>query len=116
MEITYREENGVKLPNLVMPQQPDVTLGRYAELRRQYLLKRRRVLYTNLLTTGKLTEHLAEIEQQAIKMVDRLTRQMAQAEGVTEQLKETDQMRWVGLMNNFRHSAEEQMLQDLIYD
>ena len=79
-------------------------------------VKRFRVLYTNLKTSGKLTEHLAEIEQTARKMVEQTVAQMAQAEGVTEELKATDPMRWTGLMNNLRHSAEELVLSDLIYN
>ena len=115
MEITYRMQDGFQVPNLLMPQTPEVHLGKYAELRRAYLKKRRRVLYTNLKTSGKLTEHLAEIEQTARKMVEQSVTQMAQAEGVTEELKEIDPLRWTGLMNNLRHSAEELALTDLIY-
>ncbi|WP_418246167.1 TnpV protein [Dysosmobacter sp.] len=115
MEITYRMQDGFQVPNLLMPQTPEVHLGKYAELRRAYLKKRRRVLYTNLKTSGKLTEHLAEIEQTARKMVEQTVAQMARAEGVTEALKATDPMRWTGLMNNLRHSAEELVLSDLIY-
>ena len=115
MEITYRMQDGYQVPNLLMPQMPEVHLGKYAELRRQYLMKRRRVLYTNLKTSGKLTEHLSEIEQITQKMVEQTVVQMARAEGVTEKLKATDPMRWTGLMNNLRHSAEELVLSDLIY-
>ena len=115
MEVTYRMQNGYQVPNLLMPQMPEVHLGKYAELRRAYLKKRRRVLYTNLKTSGKLTEHLAEIEQTARKMVEQTVAQMAKAEGVTEALKATDPLRWTGLMNNLRHSAEELVLSDLIY-
>ena len=115
MEVTYRMQNGYQVPNLLMPQTPEVHLGKYAELRREYLKKRRRVLYTNLKTSGKLTEHLAEIEQTARKMVEQTVARMAQAEGVTEELKAADPMKWVGLMNNFRSAAEEQILQKLIY-
>lgn len=115
MDMTYHEQDGFMIPDLVMPQQPEVHLGKYAELRRQYLKNHRPVVYANLLTTFKLTEHLAEIEEQALETVNRLTEQMAKAEGVTEELKSKDQMRWVGLMNNFKHSAEEMVLHDLIY-
>ena len=115
MEVTYRMQDGFQVPNLLMPQTPEVHLGKYAELRREYLKKRRRVLYTNLKTSGKLTEHLAEIEQTARKMVEQTVARMAQAEGVTEELKATDPLRWTGLMNNLRHSAEELALTDLIY-
>lgn len=115
MEITYRMQDGFQVPNLMMPSVPEVHLGKYAELRRAYLKKHRRVLYTNLKTSGKLTEHLAEIEQSAQKMVEQTVMQMAKTEGVTEELKATDPLRWTGLMNNLRHSAEELVLSDLIY-
>ena len=115
MEVTYRMQDGFQIPNLLMPQEPEVHLGKYAELRRQYLKKHRRVLYTNLKTSCRLTEHLAEIEQTAKAMVARSVKKMAEAEGLTEQMKEADPMRWTGLMNNLKHSAEEQVLSDLIY-
>ena len=115
MEVTYRMQNGYQVPNLLMPQMPEVHLGKYAELRREYLMKDRRVRYTNLKTSGALAEHLAEIEQTARKMVEQTVARMAQAEGVTEELKATDPLRWTGLMNNLRHCAEELVLTDLIY-
>ena len=115
MEVTYRMQDGFQIPNLLMPQEPEVHLGKYAELRRQYLKKHRRVLYTNLKTSCRLTEHLAEIEQTAKAMVGRSVQRMAETEGLTEQMKEADPMRWTGLMNNLKHTAEEQVLTDLIY-
>ena len=115
MEVTYRMQDGFQIPNLLLPQEPEVHLGKYAELRRQYLKKHRRVLYTNLKTSCRLTEHLAEIEQTAKAMVARSVQKMAEAEGRTEQMKEADPMRWTGLMNNLKHTAEEQVLNDLIY-
>ena len=98
-----------------VPQEPETHLGKFAELRRQYIKKHRRVLYTNLKTSGQLAAHLAEIETAAEKMVTRLVTQMAQNEGVTEELKAADPQRWTGLMNNLKHSAEETVLNDLIY-
>ena len=115
MEVTYRVQEGFRLPNLLLPKETEAHLGRYAELRRQYIKKHRRVLYTNLKTSGQLAAHLAEIETAAEKMVTRLAAQMAKAEGVTEELKAADPQRWTGLMNNLKHSAEEAVLSDLIY-
>ena len=115
MEVTYRMQEGFRLPNLLLPQEAEVHLGKYAELRRQYIKKHRRVLYTNLKTSGQLAAHLAEIETAAEKMVTRLVAQMAQNEGVTEELKAADPMKWVGLMNNLRNAAEETVLAELIY-
>ena len=116
METTYTARNGFQIPDLLMPQQSEAHLGKYAELRRQYLMKHRRVLYTNLKTSCKLTEHLAEIEEQARAMVEQTVAQMAKAEGVTEEMKARDPMRWTGLMNNLKHVAEELALNDLIYN
>ena len=115
MEVTYRMQNGYQVPNLLMPQTPEVHLGKYAELRRQYIKKHRRVLYTNLKTSGQLAAHLAEIEETAQRMVTQAVAQMAKTEGVTEELKARDPMKWVQLMNNLRNAAEETILTELIY-
>mgnify|MGYP002330115148 CR=1 FL=1 len=114
MEVTYRVQEGYRLPNLLLPQEPETHLGKYAELRRQYIKKHRRVLYTNLKTSGQLAAHLAEIETAAEKMVTRLVAQMAQNEGVTEELKARDPMTWVGLMNTCKAQAEEILMAELI--
>ena len=115
MEVTYRVQEGYRLPNLLMPQEPETHLGKYAELRRQYLKEHRRVLYTNLKTNGQLATHLAEVEETAQRMVTQAVAQMAKAEGVTEELKAADPQHWTGLMNSLKHSAEEMVLSDLIY-
>ena len=114
-QITYTKQGDYWLPNLLPPQEPQIPLGKYALMRRRFLQQSRKVTYTNLLTTGQLHTHLMEIEQTARSRVESIVSQMAQAEGVTEELKATDQMKWVGLMNNFRSAAEEQILQELIY-
>lgn len=115
MELTYTMQGDYRLPNLLPPQEPEIHLGKYALLRRKYLKENRRVTYTNLLTSGKLNAHLMEVEQTALSRLEQMTSEMAKAEGVTESLKATDQMKWVGLMNNIRHSAEEVILTELIY-
>ena len=115
MEVTYRVQEGFRLPNLLMPQERETHLGKYAELRRQYLMQHRRVLYTNLKTSGQLATHLAEIEETAQRMVTQTVARMAKAEGVTEELKAADPQHWTGLMNSLKHSAEEMVLSDLIY-
>ena len=114
-ELTYTMQGEYRLPNLLPPQEPEVTLGKYGLMRRRYLRQHRRVTYTNLLTSGKLTEHLLEIEQMARSRMEQITAQMAKVEGVTEDLKATDQMKWVGLMNSIRQAAEETVLTELIY-
>ena len=94
MEVTYRVQEGFRLPNPMMPQEQEIHLGKYAELRRQYLMQHRRVLYTNLKTSGQLAAHLAEIEETAQRMVTRAVAQMARAEDVAEELKAADSRRW----------------------
>ena len=115
MELTYRTEGDYRVPNLTVPEESPVVLGKYALLRKKYLKQYRRVLYLNLLTAGTLNEHLTEIEQTATSRIEQLATQMAAAQGVMEKLKAENQMQWVGLMNNIRHSAEELVLSDLIY-
>ena len=115
MNITYTMQDGYNMPDLRMADEPEVTLGKYAGMRRRYLESHRRVLFTNLLTSGKLIAHLAEIEQTAKERVERIVSQMAQTEGVNEELKAKDPMKWTGLMNNLIHSAEEIVLNELIY-
>ena len=115
MEVTYRVQEGFRLPNLLMPQEQETHLGKYAELRRQYLMQHRRVLYTNLKTSGQLAVHLAEIQKTAQRMVTQTVARMAKAEGMTEELKAADPQRRTGLMNNLKHSAEEMVLNDLVY-
>ena len=114
--ITYTMQGDYRLPNLLPPQEQEIHLGKYALMRRSFLQKHRRVMYTNLLTSGKLNTHLMEIQQTAMTRMEQITKQLAQEQGVTEELKARDQMRWVGLMNNIRHSAEETILKELIHN
>lgn len=114
-ELTYTMRDGYRLPDLLPPQEPELHLGKYALLRRSFLKQHRRVTYMNLLTSGRLNSHLAEIEQTALSRLEQIMEQTAKAEGVTEELKARDPMRWTGLMNNIRHSAEEAILSELIY-
>ena len=115
MEITYTRQGDYYLPNLTLPEQPQVELGMYAHLRRRFLENQHKILYFNLLTKCKLIEHLADIEQQAFDMEDRIIRQMAERQGVTETLKAQDQMEWVRRMNNIRNAAREIVCNELIY-
>lgn len=115
MNITYTRQGDYNLPNLTMPEQPQVELGAYALLRRRFLKNHHKILYYNLLTSCKLIEHLADIEQQAFDMEVRLIRQMAEQQGATEALKAQDQMEWVRRMNNIRNAAKEIVCNELIY-
>ena len=113
MELTYTMQGDYLLPDLTVPESP--TLGKYGMLRRSYLKDHRDGIYTGMLLTGKLNAHLTEIDRQATEMMERLTAQMAKAQGVTESLKASDQMKWVQMMNNIRSAAEETVLTELVY-
>ena len=101
------------VPNLSIPEAPKI--GKYGMLRRTYLRKHRNGLYTGMQLSGKLNAHLEEIDRRASEMMARLMAQMAGEQGVTEELKAQDQMKWVGLMNSIRASAEEIVLREMIY-
>lgn len=113
-EITYTRQGDYNLPNLLPPQEEPVPHGKYALLRRRFLKEHRRITYTNLLTSGKLSSHLAEIQQSAQRRMEEIAAQMAKAQGVTEELKASDPMAWVGLMNTCKAQAEEILLAELI--
>ena len=91
-------------------------LGKYARMRKRFLQEHRKITYTNLLTSEKLNNHLAEIQQTAQRRIEETVAQMAKAEGVTEELKASDQMKWVQMMNNLQNAAEETVLAELIYN
>ena len=95
---------------------PARPIGIWSAMRRDYLKRYRQSLYYQLLLSGKLNDHLADIEEQAQEMMWTVTRQIAKAEGVTEELKRRDQMAWVGAMNNIRSRAEEIIRNDLVYN
>ena len=115
-EITYTRQGDYNLPNLLPPQEEPVPHGKYALLRKKFLKEHRRVTYTNLLTSGKLNSHLAEIQQTAQRRMEQIVAQMAKNQGVTEELKASDQMEWVRRMNAIRDSAEEVIRRELIYN
>lgn len=110
----YRQEGDYLLPNLTVPAEPEQPIGIWGQRRRKYLKEHRRVLYYNLLTAGKIYAHLADIDRQAGMLFLRLVEQMAEREGVTEQIKSEDQMAWVGKMNNIRNRASEIVMKELI--
>lgn len=112
---TYSQVGDYLLPNITLPEQEEKPIGVWGQRRLRYLKQHRKVLYYNLLTSSKLKEHLADINEQAEDMYSRLIKQMAEREGVTEQLKANDQMAWVGRMNNIRNQVTEIINADLIY-
>ena len=104
------------LPNITLPEEETVHIGIWGQRHKRYLKQNHRVLYMNLLTSGKLNSYLADIDKQAEDMLFRLVKQMAKREGVTEALKVENQMEWVGQMNNIRNRATELVNAELIYN
>jgi len=116
MKLNYTKIGDYLLPNLALPEQGNCFFGKYGRLRLAYLKNHKRVQYVNLLTSCKLNEHLAEIDEQVNKMIDLLMKQTAKNQGITEQLKAKNQMAWVGAMNNIKTCAEEIILKEIIYN
>ena len=104
------------LPDLALPEEKFYELGRFGRAKYRYLQKRRRVLLTNLRTSGTLNEYLHEVDVQCEEMFSRLVKQYAEREGVTEQMKADEMMKWVGLMNNIRNRAEEVVMKKYVYE
>ena len=119
----YHEQNGLwyelqgdyYIPCLVLDEEDTQPIGMWGRKYLRYIKEHRPVLHTALLLSGKLNSHLAEIDQRASEMFDLLIKQLVEKEGITEQLKATDQMAWVGAMNNIRNRAEEIVNTEVIY-
>ncbi len=112
---TYREESGHLIPNVTLPEQTDYQIGKYGRMHLNYIKQHRRGRYTTLLTEGRLNEHLHSIDEQAHEQIDLHIAQTAERMGVTEELKASDPMRWVQMMNNIKASAEEIVLKEVVY-
>lgn len=113
---TYTQIGDYLLPDLELPEEEkEANIGVWGQRHLRYLKQHRKVLYTNLLTSGKLNSYLADIDKQAEDMFLRLVEQIANREGVTEQLKAENQIEWVGRMNNIRSRAMEIVNAELIY-
>ena len=113
--ISYTLQGDYYLPDLKLPEQPKVEIGIWGKRHLRYIKQHHKIRYTNLLTSCKLTAYLADIDEQAEEMFFRLVKQLAEKEGVTEQLKAENQMLWVARMNNIRNRATEIVNAELIY-
>ena len=119
----YNEQNGLwyelqgdyYIPCLILDKEDAQPIGMWGRKHLRYIKQHHRALYTTLLISGKLHSHLAEIDNRATEMFDRLVKQLAEREGITEQLKAIDQMAWVGAMNNIRNAAEEIVNAEVIF-
>ena len=115
MKITYREVGDYLIPNLKLPpEEANVRLGKWGMMYKSHLEKNKNVFFNTLLMQGKLYPHCAEVEKQAKEMFDMFVEQMKEAEGVTEQLKEENQMEWVQRMGNIEARAREVVCEELI--
>ena len=113
---TYTQQGDYLLPNLALPAEKETgNIGVWALRHKRYLKQHHKVLYYNLLTSGKLDSHLADIEEQAQQLFLRLVKELAEKEGVTEQLKSADPMAWVQKMNNIRSRVTEVVNAEVIF-
>lgn len=113
--LTYTRSGDYLIPNMNLTEQPEASLGKYGRMRKKYLQENRPLLWNRLILSEKLYPHLLEIEQAAQNRLELMMPELMKAQGVTESLKESDPMKWVGLMNNCKAQAEETILNDLVF-
>jgi len=114
-QITYTEHNGLYYPDLALPEQTNQIIGKYANLRLDFMKKHRRGTYTTLLTEGRLNEYLHAIDIQTYNLLDDIILRLAQERGIDEVLKAHNALLWTAEMNNIKASAEEIVLQEVVY-
>ena len=112
---TYTMQGDYRLPNLTLPAEEEHHIGVWGQRRLRYLKQHHKVLYYNLLTSGKLHSHLADVEEEAQILFSRLVKEYAEKEGVTEQLKAADQMKWAQRMNSIRERVMETVYSDVVF-
>lgn len=115
MDGTYTMQGDYYLPDLTLPAEEERPTGVWAQRRLRYLKQHHKILYYNLLTSGKLHSHLADVEEEAQELFFRLVKEYAEQEGVTEQLKAENQMEWVRRMNNIRERVNEVVNAEMIF-
>ena len=113
--ISYTLQGDYYLPDLALPPEEEQSIGVWGQRHLRYIRQHKRLLHSNLLTSGKMNGYLADIDRQAEEMFSRLVKQMAEREDITEQLKAENQMLWVGKMNAIREAATEIVNNNLIY-
>lgn len=115
MELTYTEQNGLLIPDLILDEQPFGSLGKYGRMRKRYLEQKHDGAFSALVLSGTLTQHLLDIDQAARDQMTTLTCQLAAAEGVTESFKTSDQLEWLRRMNSILARAEEIVIREVVY-
>ena len=114
-EITYHREGDYLIPDLYLPKQPEKSIGKYGRLRLNFIKEHKKGLYTELLISGTLKQHLIEIDESVNNRLALLIKQLAEVEHIDENLKEYHQMEWVQAMNNIKNRAEEIVFNDILY-
>ena len=112
MNITYRNEGNILIPNLTVPKSPEKPIGSYGWMRKIFLKNYHPGIYSAMMIKGTLLEHLAEVDEICHKEYVERVKAMAKTQGVTEELKKTDRYKWTGLMNNIGQSVREQILRE----
>lgn len=112
---TYTLVGDYYIPDLALPPQEEFFIGRFGQMHLKFIKENKRGLYTNLLTSGELNQYLHTLDEQATERFNTIVAALAKIEGTDENLKASDSIHWVGLMNNYRHSAEEIVLKELVY-
>ena len=115
MNITYRNEGNILIPNLTVPEPPNCPLGIYGRMRRDYLKQNHRSIYSAMMLKGTLLDHLAEIDKTCHKEFEIRVKAMAKVQGVTEELKANDMLKWTGLMNNIQNVVREKLMHEIVY-
>lgn len=113
--IEYIRNGDYYLPNLVLAEQKKIQLNKYGRLRREYLKNHKKAEYAILFIDNKLTDHLEEVQEIATQRVEEIIKSLKEQSNLTEEMKNTDQLYWVGMMNNLKNQAEEIALKELIY-
>ena len=116
MDITYTKHGDYYYPDLALPPQPTEDIGRYGRIRKTYLKEHQPDTFALMLIENTLTQHLIDIDRQATEQIDLITSQLAQAEGVTEEIKASDQLEWIRRMNSCRARAEELVIREIVLE
>lgn len=113
--ITYTKKGDYYFPNLILEPEEKIVLNKYARMRLKFLKENKKAEYTIMFTKGTLNKHLKEIQETAEERIDLIINQLKEKNHLTEEMKNTDQLYWVGMMNNFKGIAEEIVIKELIY-
>ncbi len=115
MNITYRNENGIMIPNVNVPDAPKTPLDIYGKMRRDYLKQNHRSVYSAMMLQGALIAHLVEIDKTCHEEFEIRVNAMSDAQGITEELKAKDMIKWTGRMNNIQNTVREEILHEIVY-